>query len=42
MPSIDNPKFVNADEVEFVSDNDVVIELEINGEIKAYPRSILV
>ena len=42
IPSIDNPKFVNANEAEFVSDNDVVIGLEINGEIKAYPLSILV
>ena len=42
IPSIDNPKFVNANEAEFLSDNDVVIGLEINGEIKAYPLSILV
>jgi len=42
IPSIDYPKFVNANEAEFVSDNDVVIGLEINGEIKAYPLSILV
>ena len=42
IPSIDNPKFVKANEAEFVSDNDVVIGLEINGEIKAYPLSILV
>jgi len=27
--------FVNANEAEFVSDNDVVIGLEINGETKA-------
>jgi len=42
IPSIDNPKFVKANEAEFVSDNDVVIGLEINGETKAYPLSILV
>ena len=42
IPSIDNPQFVKASEAEFVSDNDVVIGLEINGETKAYPLSILV
>jgi len=42
IPSIDNPQFVNASEADFVSDNDVVIGLEINGEAKAYPLSILV
>ncbi len=42
IPSIDNPKFVKTNEAEFVSDNDVVIGLEINGETKAYPLSILV
>jgi len=42
IPSIDNPKFVKANEAEFVSDNDVVIGLKINGDTKAYPLSILV
>jgi len=42
IPSIDDPQFVIASEAEFVSDNDVIIGLEINGETKAYPLSILV
>jgi len=42
IPSIDNPQFVNASEADFVSDDDVVIGLEINGDTKAYPLSILV
>jgi len=42
IPSIDNPKFVEASDANFVSDDDLVIGLEINGETKAYPLSILV
>jgi len=42
IPSVDNPQFVKAFEADFVSDNDVIIGLEINGETKAYPLSILV
>ncbi len=42
IPSIDNPKFAQADDAPFVSDSDVVIGLEINGEAKAYPLFILV
>ena len=42
IPSIDEPKFVLPHEAEFLSDEDLVIGLEINGEKKAYPLSILV
>lgn len=42
IPSIDEPVFVKASEEEFVSDSDIVIGLEINGETKAYPLFILV
>ena len=42
IPSIDNPKFVIAAEADFLSEDDLVIGLEINGESKAYPFSILV
>ncbi|CAE6500880.1 DUF3179 domain-containing protein [Candidatus Nitrosotenuis uzonensis] len=42
IPSIDNPKFVSASEAEFVSDDDIVMGLELNGETKAYPLFILV
>jgi hypothetical protein len=40
IPSIDSPKFVT--DAEFVSDDDVVIGLKINGETRAYPLFILV
>ena len=42
IPSIDKPNFVTESEANFVSDNDIVIGLQINGETKAYPLFILV
>ena len=42
IPSIDNPIFTDVPNSNFMSDSDVVIGLEINGESKAYPLFILV
>lgn len=42
IPSIDEPKFVKSLDAGFVSDNDLVIGLNINGEQKAYPLFIMV
>ena len=42
IPSIDNPVFVDIQDSQFMSDSDIVIGLEINGDIKAYPLFILV
>lgn len=42
IPSIDKPDFVTASEANFISDDDLVIGLIINGETKAYPLFILV
>lgn len=42
IPSIDEPKFVKSSEAGFVSDNDLVIGVNINGEQKAYPLFIMV
>jgi len=42
IPSIDNPKFSKATEANFMSNSDIVIGLEINGDIRAYPLFILV
>jgi len=42
IPSIDDPKFAEIPGSAFVSDSDVVIGLEINGEARAYPLFILV
>ena len=42
IPSIDEPKFVNANEATFLDDDEQVIGININGVVKAYPLSILV
>ncbi len=42
IPSIDEPIFVSANEVDFLNDADQVIGLNIDGMAKAYPLSILV
>ncbi len=42
IPSIDEPNFVTASKANFVSDDDLVLGLQINGETKAYPLFILV
>jgi len=42
IPSIDNPMFVKIQYADFMSDSDIVIGLDINGEVKAYPLFILV
>lgn len=42
IPSIDNPKFMTTSEASFVSDDELVIGLRLNGETKAYPLFILV
>ncbi|MBI1663160.1 MAG: DUF3179 domain-containing protein [Nitrosopumilus sp.] len=42
IPSIDNPVFATVSDSQFMSDSDIVIGLEINGEAKAYPLFILV
>jgi hypothetical protein len=43
IPSIDNPKFINVLAAEeFLEDSDLVVGLNINGDIRAYPLQILV
>ena len=42
IPSIDDPNFVSAQDAQFVSDSDIVIGLEINGDARAYPLFIMV
>ena len=42
IPSIDDPKFAEVQGSQFVSDSDVVIGLEIDGDARAYPLFILV
>jgi hypothetical protein len=43
IPSIDNPKFIKVLAAEeFLEDSDLVVGLNINGDIRAYPLQILV
>lgn len=42
IPSIDDPKFAITAESQFMSDDDVIVGLNLNGESRAYPLSILV
>ena len=41
IPSIDNPNFTIANDVSFLDDNDFVIGIIINNEVKAYPHIVL-
>ena len=44
IPSIDKPKFIPVQEADekFLEDSDLVLGLNINGDIRAYPLQILV
>lgn len=41
IPSIDDPKFVSADEASHIADDDLVLALSLNGYHRAYPTRIL-
>lgn len=41
IPSIDNPKFIDASSATFLSDDDLVVGIIVNNEIRAYPHKIL-
>jgi len=42
IPSIDNPKFLNVKDVNYLKDDDIIIGVKKNTEVKAYPTRILV
>jgi hypothetical protein len=43
IPSIDSPKFTTVDQAEgFMSDNDLILGVNINGDVKGYPLQIMV
>lgn len=43
IPSIDNPKFISIKEAsKFLKDSELVLGLNINGDVRAYPLQILV
>jgi hypothetical protein len=41
IPSIDEPRFLSADQADFLSPADVVMGIEVNGDARAYPIAIL-
>ncbi|MBD3219502.1 MAG: DUF3179 domain-containing protein [candidate division Zixibacteria bacterium] len=41
IPAVGGPQFINVDEATFLDDNDLVVGININGDIKAYPHLIL-
>lgn len=41
IPSIDNPKFTSASDVNFLQPDDLVIGVKVGEEIRAYPHPIL-
>jgi len=41
IPSIDNPKFISANEADWLNDDDLVLGLVYKGIVKAYPHRIL-
>jgi len=41
IPSIDNPGFIKADDIENINNNDYILGIERDGVAKAYPVSIL-
>lgn len=42
IPSIDEPKFLRADEVGFLADTEPVLALEVGDEARAYPVQVLI
>ena len=41
IPALDNPKFVSAQEAEYLYAEDEVFGIEINGDVRAYPLRIM-
>lgn len=41
IPPLDDPPFVSAAEAGYLQDDDVVLGVEINGDVRAYPHRIL-
>lgn len=41
IPPVDEPKFLNVGDVDFLADNEPVLALEIDGDARAYPVQIM-
>ncbi len=41
IPPLRNPKMITASQADYLSDNDIVFGIEVNGDVRAYPKRIL-
>ena len=41
IPSIDNPRFSNVDDIDFLGNDDLVVLVEVDGDVRGYPHPIL-
>lgn len=41
IPAIDDPEFLETDQVDFLADREPVLAIEVNGDARAYPLQIL-
>ena len=41
IPAIDTPKFLDVADVDFLEDNEPVLSLDIDGDVRAYPLQIM-
>ena len=42
IPSIDDPQFARPDEIDFLADDEPVLSLDIDGDVRAYPVQIMI
>jgi len=41
IPSVDNPQFVSTGQIGYMNENDLVLAIEVNGELKGYTHPVL-
>lgn len=41
IPPLRGPDMITASEADYLSDDDVVFGIEVNGDVRAYPKRIL-
>ena len=41
IPPLRNPEMISAEEADYLSDDNIVFGIEINGDVRAYPKRIL-
>lgn len=41
IPALDNPEYMSVNKITYLSDNDLVVGFQSNGQVRAYPHKIL-